>query len=271
MASPKISIVTISYNQGSFLKECLSSVASQNFNDYEHIVVDDGSTDESREIILNFKDKVIPVFKENSGPADSLNAGFKIARGEIFGYINSDDYLLQNTLHDVDKLFNELRDFDVIYGNGYIVDINSHYTKKMISKKFSMLDYFYGRSIICQQATFFKKKAFFDVGGFNTENNSSWDFELFADMYKKKYKFKKVDNFLGAFRIYSGSMTGSKKYTKRNIQYKRLHEKYFQKKKNIMDVLKTKFFYLIDKILNPKKIILKIKDFYLSKKKIKIV
>ena len=121
MASPKISIVTISYNQGSFLKECLSSVASQNFKDYEHIVVDDGSTDESREIILNFKDKVIPVFKENSGPADSLNTGFKIARGEIFGYINSDDYLLQNTLHDVDKLFNEFRDFDVIYGNGYIL------------------------------------------------------------------------------------------------------------------------------------------------------
>ena len=98
MPSPKISIVTISYNQGSFLKECLSSVASQNFKDYEHIVVDDGSTDGSREIILNFKNKVIPVFKENSGPADSLNAGFKIARGEIFGYINSDDYFLQNTL-----------------------------------------------------------------------------------------------------------------------------------------------------------------------------
>jgi len=271
MTSPKISIVTISYNQGSFLKECLSSVASQNFGNYEHIVVDDGSTDDSREIILDFKDKVIPLFKENSGPADSLNAGFKIARGEIFGYINSDDYLLQNTLHDVDALFNVTNNFDVIYGNGYIVDINSHYTRKMISKDFSMKDYFYGQSIICQQATFFKKKAFFDVGGFNTENNSSWDFELFADMYKKKYKFKKVDNFLGAFRIYSGSMTGSKNYTKRNIQYKRLHEKYFQKKKNIIDILKTKFFHLTDKILNPKKIILKIKDFYLSKKKIKVL
>ena len=131
MTSPKISIVTISYNQGSFLKECLSSVASQNFVNYEHIVVDDGSTDDSREIILDFKDKVIPFFKENSGPADSLNAGFKIARGEIFGYINSDDYLLQNTLHDVDALFNATNDFDVIYGNGYIVDSNSHYTKKM--------------------------------------------------------------------------------------------------------------------------------------------
>ena len=62
MTSPKISIVTISYNQGPFLKECLSSVASQNFDNYEHIVVDDGSTDDSREIILNFKDIIVLVF-----------------------------------------------------------------------------------------------------------------------------------------------------------------------------------------------------------------
>jgi glycosyltransferase involved in cell wall biosynthesis len=270
MTSPKISIVTISYNQGSFLKECLSSVASQNFVNYEHIVVDDGSTDDSREIILDFKDKVIPLFKENSGPADSLNAGFKIARGEIFGYINSDDYLLQNTLHDVDALFNATNDFDVIYGNGYIVNSNSHYTKKMISKIFSMEDYFYGRSKICQQATFFKKKAYFDVGGFNIENNSSWDFELFADMYKKKYNFKKVNNFLGAFRIYSGSMTGSKDKTKRDAQYIRLQKKYFKKEKNNLDLLLTKMFYFIDRIFNLKFFINKITDFYKVKKKIKI-
>ena len=270
MTSPKISIVTISYNQGSFLKECLSSVASQNFVNYEHIVVDDGSTDDSREIILDFKDKVIPLFKENSGPADSLNAGFKIARGEIFGYINSDDYLLQNTLHDVDTLFNATNNFDVIYGNGYIVDSNSYYTRKMISKTFSMKDYFYGRSKICQQATFFKKKAYIDVGGFNIENNSSWDFELFADMYKKKYNFKKVNNFLGAFRIYSGSMTGSKDKTKRDAQYIRLQKKYFEKEKNNFDLLLTKMFYFIDRIFNLKLFINKIIDIYKVKKKIKI-
>jgi glycosyltransferase involved in cell wall biosynthesis len=270
MTSPKISIVTISYNQGPFLKECLSSVASQNFDNYEHIVVDDGSTDDSREIILNFKDRVVPLFKENSGPADSLNAGFKIARGEIFGYINSDDYLLQNTFHDVYTLFNATNDLDVIYGNGYIVDSNSFYTKKMISKTFSMKDYFYGRSKICQQAPFFKKKAYFDVGGFNIKNNSSWDFELFADMYKKKYNFKKVNNFLGAFRIYSGSMTGSKDKTKRDVQYMRLQKKYFGKKKNNFDYLLTKIFYLIDRIFNLKFITNKIIDFYKVKKKIKI-
>tara|TARA_B110000114_G_C14899987_1_gene320308 strand:- start:277 stop:702 length:426 start_codon:yes stop_codon:yes gene_type:complete len=140
----------------------------------------------------------------------------------------------------------------------------------MISKTFSMKDYFYGRSKICQQATFFKKKAYIDVGGFNIENNSSWDFELFADMYKKKYNFKKVNNFLGAFRIYSGSMTGSKDKTKRDAQYIRLQKKYFEKEKNNFDLLLTKMFYFIDRIFNLKLFINKITDFYKVKKKIKI-
>ena len=105
---------------------------------------------------------------------------------------------------------------------------------------------------------------------FNIENNSSWDFELFADMYKKKYNFKKVNNFLGAFRIYSGSITGSKDKTKRDAQYIRLQKKYFEKEKNTFDLLLTKMFYFIDRIFNLKLFINKIIDIYKVKKKIKI-
>ena len=262
MYQPKISIVTISYNQGEFLNECISSVASQSYKNYEHIVVDDGSADDSRDIILSFKDKVIPVFKENSGAADSLNKGFEIAKGEIFGYINSDDYLLKNTLSDVRNLFDKFTNYDVIYGNGYIVDRNSRFTKRMFSKEFSMNNYRLERSSICQQATFFRKKCYFSVGGFNIENNRSWDFELFADMYKKKFKFKKVDNFLGAFRIYPGTLTGTKDKTVSIFHYKRMHKKYFNSEKNYLDHFLISFFYIFDRLFNPKFIFRKIYDYY---------
>ena len=75
---------------------------------------------------------------------------------EIFGYINSDDYLLKNCLTDVAEIFKKYPDADIIYGNGYIVDKMSNFTKRMISKEFSMKKYKYGRSLICQQATFFR-------------------------------------------------------------------------------------------------------------------
>ena len=267
MYQPKISIVTISYNQGEFLKECLSSVASQSYENYEHIVVDDGSTDNSRDIILGFKDKVIPIFKKNSGPADSLNKGFEIAKGEIFGYINSDDYLLKNTLNDVRDLFGNFSNCDVIYGNGYIVDRNSRFKERMFSKEFSMNNYRLERLLICQQATFFRKKCYFSVGGFNIENNRSWDFELFADMYNKKFKFKKVDNFLGAFRIYSGSLTGKfilKDRTVSIFHHKRMYKKYFSSEKNYLDHFLIAFSYIFDRLFNLKFIFRKIYDYYFS-------
>ncbi len=271
MYQPKISIVTISYNQGEFLKECLSSVVSQSYENYEHIVVDDGSTDNSRDIILSFKDKVIPIFGEkNTGAPDSLNKGFGIAKGEIFGYINSDDYLLKNTLSDVRNLFDKFSNYDVIYGNGYIVDRNSRFKKRMFSKEFSMNNYRLERSYICQQATFFRKKSYFSVGGFNIENNRSWDFEFFADMYKKEFKFKKVDNFLGAFRIHPGSLTGKIDRTVSIFHHKRMYKKYFNSEKNYLDHFLIAFFYIFDRLFNLKFIFRKIYDYYFSIRRKKI-
>ena len=270
MNKPLISIVTISYNQGKYLTECLNSVASQNFRNFEHIVVDDGSTDGSREIIKSFGDKVVPIFKDNSGPPDSLNKGFEAAQGKIFGYINSDDYLLKNTLQYVVELFNKYKDNDVIYGNGIIVGADSNFCKRMISKPFTMEKYKFQRSLICQQATFFNSSAFKSVGGFNIENRSSWDFELFADMFVNNFSFKKVDTYLGAFRIYPGTLTGSKDKTISKINHKRMFKKYFNKNFTFIDKLFISFYYLVDRILNVTFYIQKTNDFIKFKKKIQV-
>ena len=273
MSEPLISIVTISYNQGEYLKECLESVASQDFINYEHIVVDDFSHDNSRDIILSFKDKVVPIFKEkNTGAADSLNTGFKKAKGKIYGYINSDDYIIKNCFQNVEKLFNQNKDYDVIYGNGYIVNEKSHFVKTFNSKQFTMKKYYYNRTHIFQQGTFFKKDCFKSVGGFNIDNKTSWDFELFADIYqKKKFKFLKVDDYLAAFRIYPQSMTGSKDKTKSKQRNKYLIMKYFNKKRTLIEFIMIKIFYIKDRLFNIDFLLILIKDFIKSKKKIKII
>ena len=130
MNLPRFSIVTISYNQDKYLEECITSVLNQSFKNFEYIVVDDGSTDNSRDIILKYKSKLKYIFKDNSGPSDSLNKGFNLARGEIFYYINSDDYILKDSLSLVDKLFKKNNNKDIIYGNGFIVDERSYFKKK---------------------------------------------------------------------------------------------------------------------------------------------
>ena len=93
MFKNKISIVTISFNQSKFLEECINSVIRQNYENLEYIVVDGGSKDNSREIISKYKDQIKVIFQETkTGPADALNLGFKISKGELCCYINSDDF-----------------------------------------------------------------------------------------------------------------------------------------------------------------------------------
>jgi glycosyltransferase involved in cell wall biosynthesis len=99
----KFSIVTISYNQGKYLRECIESVLNQQEDaDIEYIVVDPGSIDESKEIINSYK-QIIKVFELDKGPADGLNKGFQLATGDYFGFINADDYLLPGAINKIEK------------------------------------------------------------------------------------------------------------------------------------------------------------------------
>ena len=100
----KFSIVTISYNQVKYLKQCIESVLSQQNVDIEYIIVDPGSTDGSREIINSYQN-IIKIFKKDIGPADGLNNGFKIASGDYFGFINSDDFLIHFSKFDIVLFF----------------------------------------------------------------------------------------------------------------------------------------------------------------------
>ena len=73
----------------------------------------------------------------NKTSSISMNKGFEIAKGDIFGYINSDDYLLKNTLKDVEDLFNKFSGYDVIYGNGFSWEAQHLSTKHPVELNYS--------------------------------------------------------------------------------------------------------------------------------------
>lgn len=118
---PKVSIVIPMYNQGKYLKQAIDTILAQTFTDYELILVNDGSTDNTEEISLSFSDKRIRYFKKPNGgfggPGDALNFGFKQARGKYETWTSSDNYYYPTALEEMVKLLDIKPEVDYVYTN----------------------------------------------------------------------------------------------------------------------------------------------------------
>jgi glycosyltransferase involved in cell wall biosynthesis len=122
-ASPRISIITPSFNQVSFLEQTISSVVNQDYPNLEYIVIDGGSTDGSLEIIRKFESSIAYwVSEKDRGQAHAINKGLERATGDIIAYLNSDDYYLEGALDRVADHFACHPEVDLIHGRCRIVD-----------------------------------------------------------------------------------------------------------------------------------------------------
>jgi glycosyltransferase involved in cell wall biosynthesis len=222
----RVSIVTISFNQGRFLERAIRSVLEQDYDDIEYIVVDPGSTDGSRDIIERYKPRISKVILEpDKGPADGLNKGFASATGDIFGYINADDAFLPGAIRKAVAAFNARPRADIVYAHSYIVDEVGRPIRRSRSVPFSLRRYAYGGVIVMQQSTFFRRHTFENVGGFNEKNRISWDGELLVDCALRGARFALIDDYWSLFAIYPASITGSGNNTQR---HRKDHARMFQ-------------------------------------------
>lgn len=116
-ASIKVSVIIPVYNSGKYLERCLTSIINQTLNDIEIICIDDASTDNSLEILNEFKNKdnriTVVTFDQNSGPSAARNKGIELANGEFLSFIDSDDYA--DTRY-IEYLYSYSKDYDVVVG-----------------------------------------------------------------------------------------------------------------------------------------------------------
>lgn len=105
--NPLVSVIIGNYNYGNFIAEAIESVLGQTYRNFELIVVDDGSTDNSRKIIQSYQDKLTAIFQRNGGQGAAFNAGFAVAKGEIICLLDSDDYYYKEKLAKVVAVFNK--------------------------------------------------------------------------------------------------------------------------------------------------------------------
>jgi glycosyltransferase involved in cell wall biosynthesis len=123
VSAPLVSIVTPSYNQAQYLEETLLSVLEQDYPSLEYLVVDDGSTDGSREIIERYADRLDWwTVQPNAGQVAALNRGFERARGEYLGWLNSDDVLLPGAIAAVVEVLEANPEALLVYGDNVFID-----------------------------------------------------------------------------------------------------------------------------------------------------
>lgn len=209
MMLPRISIVTLSFNQASFLAAAMESILSQGYPELEYIVVDPGSRDDSRAIIERYRDRIDRLLLDpDQGPADGLNKGFATATGAIFGYINADDLMLPGSLHRIAAHFADPV-VDAILGQGCIVDRDGRAIRRAGSSRFDLVDFGHGAMTFLQQGHYFRRSAFERTAGFNIENRTCWDAELLVDMALAGVRPVNVPDSLGAFRSYAETISGN--------------------------------------------------------------
>lgn len=164
MKRPQVSIITPSYNQAAFLEETLRSVIAQDYPSVEYLVVDGGSTDGSVEIIRTHeKDITWWVSEKDKGQAEAINKGFNRARGEIVGWLNSDDTYLENTLQEVVDVFKSNPSIFLVFGDVRAINETGEVINHIRYGDWNLGDLM-EFNIIGQPAVFFRREALLKAG-----------------------------------------------------------------------------------------------------------
>jgi glycosyltransferase involved in cell wall biosynthesis len=115
MSSKLVTILINNYNYGRYLREAIDSALAQDYHALEIVVVDDGSTDESRSVIADYAGKIKPVLKPNGGQASAFNAGFAASRGDIICLLDSDDWFRPGKVRAVAEVFAAFREASWVF------------------------------------------------------------------------------------------------------------------------------------------------------------
>lgn len=119
-----ISILINNYNYSQFLEAAIDSSLNQTYANLEVIVVDDGSTDNSRQIIEKYGEQIIPILKKNGGQASAFNAGFEKSQGDIICFLDADDVFFINKLEELVNVFDKHQDIGWCFHPLKLVDAN---------------------------------------------------------------------------------------------------------------------------------------------------
>ena len=201
----KISIITVCYNSEKTIRDTIESVLSQTYKDYEYLIIDGKSKDNTVNIIKDYPD-IILISEKDNGLYDAMNKGIKMSTGDIIGIINSDDILYdENVFQTIADNYKE--DTEILYAN--IKYYNEDFTKVI-------RDYISGEKknnswMPAHPTLYIRKEVFNKIGYYNTDYKITSDYDFVVRCNTNNIKYQYLDTYLVKMR-YGGVSNGLKGY-----------------------------------------------------------
>lgn len=205
--NPLVSIVIPAYNHANYLDEAIQSVLQQDYLNIELIVLDDGSTDDTREVLEKYGDAFRWETHKNMGQASTLNKGWQLSRGDVLSYLSADDALLP---HAVSTSINYLRnDIVLTYCDFNLIDSVSKIIRRVSAPEFDYFDMF--TKYICHPGpgVFMTRSAFQKAGPWDSSLRQMPDYDFWLRLGLVG-GFKRVPEVLASFRVHEESQTHAK-------------------------------------------------------------
>ena len=211
----KFSIITPSFNQGRFIRDCVESVKAQTDVDWEHIVQDTGSTDETLAVLQKYPHLKLACEKDQ-GMSDGINRGFRKATGDLVMWLNTDDYLLPGALAQVADYATKHPEADFIHGDVLFVDADKKLLRVKREHHFDFKVLLYYGCYIQSTASFLQRKIIEAGHLLDVDYRVVMDFEYYVRLARLGYQFHYSPGPLAAFRWHDTNTSA--------VQHQRRHE-----------------------------------------------
>ena len=213
-----VSIVIANYNYGRFLEEAIQSVLSQSCDDYELIIVDGGSTDNSVEIIKKYADKIAWwVSEKDKGQSNAFNKGFAHAEGRFLTWLNADDVMLPGVIEKLKYAADKYPKCEWFVGGVLWLDPEMKVVNCGRGRPFSEIRYREGNVSVWGPSSFFTKRLLDSVGGVDERYHFTMDSELWLRFaYKLNVRYRPFANYAWGLRMHEDAKMSGHNFLNQN-------------------------------------------------------
>ena len=224
---PLVSIVTPAYNQGEYLAATIESVLAQDYPKLEYIVLDDGSTDNTPEVLKKYGGRIRHERHENMGQANTLNRGWAMSAGSLIGYLSSDDLLEPNAVSKLVETLLARQDASVVYCDYTLIDAQGRRFRKVRSEEFNASRLC--EDLVCQPGpgALFRREVFDQTGGWVGQLQQVPDFQFWLKAFKFG-PFVRAPHVLAHYRIHDASASFRPITTKRSMEIVDIMSEYWR-------------------------------------------